>query len=290
MRGMTATILDGRALARELREELSSAAQAIRERHDIVPRLAVIQVQGDAASERYAASLGRLCERVGIGFTLAPLAADASQAQLEQSVRALSDDPEVHGILVEMPLPPHFSVQQMVQHLDYRKDVDGIHPLNVGLLAQGHRAWVPNTPAGGMELLRRYQVDIKGKRAAVVGYSDVVGRPMAEMLISEYATVTICHEYTTGLPTVLRECDLVIVAVGKAGLITGEMLRPGAVVVDFGINVQPDGGIVGDVVFEQAVQIASAITPVPGGTGPVTNIMLLRNVLFATRAQLGITE
>jgi methylenetetrahydrofolate dehydrogenase (NADP+)/methenyltetrahydrofolate cyclohydrolase len=285
---MTAIILDGRALARELREELSSAAQAIRERHNMVPRLAVLQVQGDPASERYAASLGRLCERVGIGFKLAPLPADASQAQLEQAVRTLSDDPEVHGILVEMPLPPHFSVQQMVQHLDYRKDVDGIHPLNVGLLAQGHRAWVPNTPAGGMELLRRYQIDIKGKRAAVVGYSDVVGRPMAEMLISEYATVTICHEHTTDLRGVLRECDLVIVAVGKAGLISGEMLRPGAVVVDFGINVQPDGSVVGDVVFEEAVQVASAITPVPGGTGPVTNIMLLRNVLFATRAQLGI--
>jgi methylenetetrahydrofolate dehydrogenase (NADP+)/methenyltetrahydrofolate cyclohydrolase len=287
---MAATILDGRALARELREELTSAAQSLHERHNILPRLAVIQVLGDAASERYAASLRRLCERVGVAFSLAQLPADATQDQLNQTVHALSEDPEVNGILVEMPLPPHFSVQQMVQHLDYRKDVDGIHPLNVGLLAQGYRAWVPNTPAGGMELLRRYHIDLKGKRAAVVGYSDVVGRPMAEMLISEYATVTICHEYTTDLPAVVRECELVIVAVGKAGLITGEMLRPGAVVVDFGINVQPDGSIVGDVVFDEAVQVASAITPVPGGTGPVTNIMLLRNVLFATRAQLGLAD
>ncbi len=287
---MAAKILDGRALAHELRAELQADVHAFQQRYGVVPRLAVVQVYGDPASERYAASIRKLCERMGIDFSLHQLPEGTPQSALEHTVQSLSDDQEVHGILIEMPLPAHFSVQRVVHHLDHLKDVDGIHPLNVGLIAQGHSAMIPNTPAGGMELLRRYGIDVAYKRSAVVGYSDVVGRPMAEMLLADRATVTICHKYTPDLGSVLRECEVVIVAVGRPGLVTGEMLRPGVVVVDFGINVQPDGSMVGDVDFASASEIASAITPVPGGTGPVTNIMLLRNVLTAARSHIGVEE
>ncbi len=282
---MTAMILDGRALARELRAELCHDVQTFREQYDVSPQLVVVQVQGDPSSERYARTIRKLCDDVGVAFMLKQLPSGVSQETLERVVRALSADVTVHGILIEMPLPRHLCAARMVLQLDPRKDVDGIHPLNVGLIAQGQPAFVPNTPAGGMELLRRYGIELERKRAAVVGYSDVVGRPMAEMLIAARATVTICHIYTADLGAVLRECEVVVVAAGHVGLVKGDMLRPGAVIVDFGINVQPDGTIVGDVDFASAIEVASAITPVPGGTGPVTNIMLLRNVLNAARRQ-----
>jgi methylenetetrahydrofolate dehydrogenase (NADP+)/methenyltetrahydrofolate cyclohydrolase len=282
---MTAKILDGRALARELRAELRTEVATFRDQYDLVPQLAVLQVQGDASSERYARTIRKLCDDVGVAFLHCEQPEGVSQEVLEYTVRSLSADISVHGILIELPLPRHLSTQQTVLCLDPRKDVDGIHPLNVGLIAQGQPAFVPNTPAGGMELLHRYGIELERKQAAVVGYSDVVGRPMAEMLLADHATVTICHIYTPDLGAVLRTCEVVVVAAGQAHLITGDMLKPGAVVIDFGINVQPDGSIVGDVDFASAVEVASAITPVPGGTGPVTNIMLLRNVLTAARRQ-----
>lgn len=282
---MSAMLLDGRALARELRAELRDEVRVLREAADVLPRLAVVQVGSEPASERYAASIRRLCDHVEVECLQVQLAEGTPQSELERAIQHLSADPSVHGILIEMPLPQGFSVHQVVRHLDYRKDVDGVHPLSVGLLAQGQHALVPNTPAGGMELLKRYGIDVARKRAAVVGYSDVVGRPMAELLLYAKATVTVCHIHTPDLAAVLRDCEIVVVAVGRAGLVTGAMLRPGAVVVDFGINVQPEGGIVGDVDFGSAVEVASAITPVPGGTGPVTNIMLLRNLLTAVRRQ-----
>jgi methylenetetrahydrofolate dehydrogenase (NADP+)/methenyltetrahydrofolate cyclohydrolase len=172
-----------------------------------------------------------------------------------------------------------------IARLDPRKDVDGAHPYNAGLLALDRPSLVPNTPAGGMELLRHYGIAPSGKRAVVVGRSAVVGKPMALLLLREHATVTICHSRTPDLAAVVREADIVVAAAGRAGLITGAMLRPGAVVVDFGINVLDDGAVVGDVDFTSAAEIAGAITPVPGGTGPVTNVMLLRNVLQAARSQ-----
>lgn len=284
---MSAMILDGRVLARELRDELQADVQTFREHYDVLPRLAVVQVQGDPSSERYAESIRKLCNQVEVGFLLAQLPEGVSQSSLNQMIQTLSSDPTVHGILIELPLPHHLSAQQTIHYLDYRKDVDGVHPLNVGLLAQGQPALLPNTPAGGMELLRRYGIELAYKRAAVIGYSDVVGRPMAELLIGARATVTVCHIYTRDLGAALRECEVVITAAGHAGLVTGSMLRPGSVVVDFGINVQSDGRVVGDVDFASAVEVASAITPVPGGTGPVTNVMLLRNLLIAARRQCG---
>lgn len=282
---MTAKILDGRALAKELREELRTEVAAFTRDHKYAPLLAVVQVQGDAASDRYVRSIRKICDAVGFAFRLEQLPADGSQVELEASISMVSLDANVHGVLIQMPLPPHLSAEQAVMHLDYRKDVDGIHPMSAGLLAQGRAALVPNTPAGGMELLRRYNIDIAGRHAAIIGRSAVVGRPMAALLLNANVTVTICHSRTSDLGAILHTCDLVVTAVGRPGLITGSMLRPGTVVVDFGINLLPDGTMAGDVDFASAVEVASAITPVPGGTGPVTNVMLLRSVLIAARKQ-----
>jgi methylenetetrahydrofolate dehydrogenase (NADP+)/methenyltetrahydrofolate cyclohydrolase len=202
---------------------------------------------------------------------------------LEATVRELSADSAISGILLQLPLPAGLQSAGAIAQLDPRKDVDGVHPISAGLLAQGLPCLVPNTPAGGMELLRRNNIPIAGKRALVVGRSNIVGKPMALLLLQEHATVTIAHSRTPDLASVVHEADIVVAAVGRAGLITGAMLRPGAVVIDFGINVLGDGTIVGDVDFASAAEVAGAITPVPGGTGPVTNVMLLRNVLRAAQ-------
>jgi methylenetetrahydrofolate dehydrogenase (NADP+) / methenyltetrahydrofolate cyclohydrolase len=282
---MSTTILDGRAPAQELRAELRADIAVFTDQYTHPPQLAVVQVQGDAASDRYVRSIRKICDNTGMAFRLAQLPADTSQAALESRLSQLSADPAVHGVLLQMPLPAPLSAEQAVLHLDYRKDVDGIHPISAGLLAQGRSALVPNTPAGGMELLRHYGLTLEGKRAAMVGRSAVVGRPMAALLLLANATVTICHSRTPDLGAVLRECEIVAVAAGRPGLVTGAMLRPGAVVIDFGINVQDDGSITGDVDFASAAEVAGAITPVPGGTGPVTNVMLLRSVLTAAHNQ-----
>jgi len=278
---VTATILDGRALAQELRAEAKDAIAQLRERIGRAPGLAVVQVEGDAASTRYVRSLNKLCDAVGAAFRLELLPADVAQAELDRLIAALNDDPTVDGVLIQLPLPAGLSAEQAIMGLDYRKDIDGVHPINAGLLAQGRAAFAPNTPAGGMELLRRYGVQLRGVRAAVVGRSAIVGRPMAQLLTLADATVTICHSRTVDLGAVLRECELVCVAAGRPGLITADMIRPGAVVVDFGTNVREDGSLVGDVDFATVVEVAGAITPVPGGTGPVTNAMLLKNLITA---------
>lgn len=284
---MTATILDGRVLTKELQGELKEDVAAFAANHGAPPHLAVIQVEGDAASDRYVRVIRKLCGKVGIDFSLEKFAADISQADFNEHVRKLSKDEHIHGILIQVPLPETLSADQAVLHLDYTKDVDGVHPFNTGLLAQGRPLLVPNTPSGGMVLLQRYNIPLEGRHVAVVGYSSIVGRPMAALLVQANATVTICHSFTKDLATILRECDVVVVAVGQENLIRGDMLRPGAVVVDFGINVLPDGRVVGDVDFESAAEVVSAITPVPGGTGPVTNVMLLRNVMTAAQRQIG---
>ena len=280
---MTATILDGRALAKTLREELRADVQIFSARAGAAPALAVVQVAGDSASDRYVRSIQKSCGDVGIMFVHRLLPAETAQATLEATVRELSDDRAISGILIQLPLPAGLVAAGAIAQLDPRKDVDGVHPLSAGLLAQGLPSLLPNTPAGGMELLRRNGVALAGKRAVVVGRSNIVGKPMALLLLQEHATVTIAHSRTPDLAEVVRAAEIVVAAVGRAGLITGAMLRPGAVVVDFGINVLEDGTMVGDVDFASAAEVAGAITPVPGGTGPVTNVMLLRNVLQAAR-------
>jgi methylenetetrahydrofolate dehydrogenase (NADP+)/methenyltetrahydrofolate cyclohydrolase len=284
---MTATILDGRALAKTLREELRVEVQAFSAATDATPALAVVQLAGDAASDRYVRGIQKACADTGIAFVHRLLPADTPQPTLEANVRQLSADAAISGVLIQLPLPAGLSAAGAIAQLDPRKDVDGVHPTSAGLLAQGLPCLVPNTPAGGMVLLRRNGIALAGKRAVVVGRSNIVGKPMALLLLQEHATVTIAHSRTPDLASVVHEADIVVAAVGRAGLITGAMLRPGAVVIDFGINVLGDGTIVGDVDFASAAEVAGAITPVPGGTGPVTNMMLLRNVLQAARAVAG---
>ena len=278
---MTATILNGRALAKTLREELRADVQTFIVDSGVAPTLAVVQVAGDAASDRYVRSIQKACGDIGITFAHRLLPADTAQSMLEASVRELSADSAISGILLQLPLPVGLESAGVIAQLDPRKDVDGIHPISAGRLAQGLPCLVPNTPAGGMELLRRNRIALAGKRALVVGRSNIVGKPMALLLLQENATVTIAHSRTPDLAGTVRAAEIVIAAVGRAGLITGAMLRPGAIVVDFGINVLDDGTMVGDVDFASAAEVAGAITPVPGGTGPVTNVMLLRNVLRA---------
>ncbi|WP_298821425.1 bifunctional 5,10-methylenetetrahydrofolate dehydrogenase/5,10-methenyltetrahydrofolate cyclohydrolase [Chloroflexus sp.] len=285
---MSAQILDGRALAQELRAEVTAQIGELRAQIDRPPTIAVVQVGDDPAATRYVRSIDRLCQALGAACRAIALPAVTEQADLEATVAGLSRDDRIDGILLQLPLPAGLSLDGVLHCLAPEKDLDGIHPINAGLLAQGRPALTPNTPAGGMELLRRYGIEVRGKRAAVVGRSAIVGRPMALLLLQADATVTICHSRTPDLGTVLRECDIVAAAAGRPGLITADMIKPGAIVIDFGTNVLADGSMVGDVDFAAAVEVAGAITPVPGGTGPVTNMMLMQNLIKATRSRLGI--
>lgn len=281
---MTATLLDGRALAKVLREELRTEVRQLLHRTGRVPRLAVVHLEGDPASDRYLRTIEKSCADVGIACSSHTLPVSTTQPTLEALLRGLSADPKVSGVLLHVPLPPGLDGAAAIAQIDPQKDVDGVHPINAGRLLQGLPCLIPNTPAGGMELLRRANITLKGKHAVVVGRSMVVGKPMALLLLQEHATVTVAHSRTPNLAEVLRSADIVAAAVGKPGLITADMLKPGAVVVDFGMNVLDNGKVVGDVDFAGVVEVASAITPVPGGTGPVTNMMLLRNVVRTAEA------
>ena len=284
---MAPHILDGRALAQELRRETASRTTDLIPQLGRAPTLGVIQVGQDPASSRYVRTIAKLCDTVGAALRLEVLPADATQDALLSTIATLNHDPSVDGILIQMPLPPHLDAIGAIFTLDHHKDVDGVHPINAGLLAQGRPGMLPNTPAGGMELLRRTGITLRGKHAAVVGRSSIVGRPMAQLLLQADATVTICHSWTADLAALLRECDLICVAAGRPGLITANMVRPGATVIDFGTNVLADGSLVGDVDFKAVAEVAGAITPVPGGTGPVTNMMLLKNLITAASYRIG---
>lgn len=285
---MSARILDGRVLAQALRHELAAQIAELHERIDRAPVIAVVQVGEDPAATRYVRSIDRLSQSLGAACRTIILPDVVTQAELEATVSRLSADDRVDGILLQLPLPAGLSLDGVLSRLIPEKDLDGIHPINAGLLAQGRPVLIPNTPAGGMELLRRYEIEVRGKRAAVVGRSAIVGRPMALLLLQADATVTICHSRTSDLGAVLRECDIIVAAAGRPQLITAEMIKPGATIIDFGTNVLADGSMVGDVDFAAAVEVAGAITPVPGGTGPVTNVMLIQNLIKATRSRLGI--
>lgn len=275
------TILDGRAVAATLRDELRADTQQLAEQ-GTTPRLAVVQVVGDAASDWYVRSIKRTSQQVGINFDLVSLPADADQQTILDQIMQLNANDATHGVIVQLPLPKHLDTPAVINALEPAKDVDGQHPASLGKLAAGLPTFLPNTPAGGMELLRRYNIPVAGKRAVVVGRSGVVGKPLALLLLNEHATVTIAHSRTPDLAAVVREADIVAVAVGKPGVVDGSMIKPGAVVLDFGIN-EVNGGVVGDVDYSSAAEVAGAITPVPGGTGPVTNLMLMRNVVQAAQ-------
>ncbi|NTW02994.1 MAG: bifunctional 5,10-methylenetetrahydrofolate dehydrogenase/5,10-methenyltetrahydrofolate cyclohydrolase [Oscillochloris sp.] len=286
---MAATILDGRALAREMREDLIVRVAGFVAQHNHTPTLGVVHVYGDRSAERYVRSLQISCNRVGMNFKYFLLHHTATQRELEKAIAMLSADPDVDGVLIQMPLPAKYDSAAAVFNLDHRKDIDGVHPINVGLLNQGKPSLVPNTPAGGMLLIERYGIELNGRDVVMIGRSAIVGGPMSTMMLNAQATVEICHRFTRNLPEKVRRADIVVTAAGKIGLVTGEMLKPGATIIDFGINVRTDGTICGDVDFASAVEVAGAITPVPGGTGPVTTMVLLDNVLkaaIATHAEM----
>lgn len=284
---MGAQILDGRALAKTIRGEIATEVAEFEEKHERAPGIDVVQVGEDPASSWYVRQIRRSFTRAGMRFALHTLDQAADPASVVELLGQLNEDPLTDGIIVQMPLPEHLPQSLVTDVLDPAKDVDGIHPINAGrLMQQSGDTFVPATPAGGMEILRRYGIELKGKRAVMVGRSNIVGRPMALLLLHQHATVTICHSRTLDLPSVTRQADVLLAAVGRPKIITGDMIRPGAVVVDFGANVVGDG-LVGDVDTEAAMGVAGFITPVPGGTGPVTNVMLMMNTLTAAKRQVG---
>lgn len=277
-----ALLLDGRLVAAEMRKRSVEEIQALTERHRVLPGLAVVRVGEDPASVSYGERIIQSFTGVGLKATLFELPAKASRVELETELLRLNVLPEFAAIMVQWPLPPHLGWDAVIDYLEPHKDVDGSHPMNIGKLALGLDCYVPATPAGGMALLDYYRIPIEGKRALVIGRSGIVGRPMSQLLLGRHATVTIAHSRSHDLASLVREADIVVVATGKPGLVTGDMLKPGAVVVDFGASVV-DGQMTGDVDFESAVKVAEAITPVPGGTGPMTNALLIRNTLKAIR-------
>ena len=284
---MTAKILSGRKLARTMRGEVAEQVSRFEEEQGWAPGIAVVQVGEDPASSWYVRQIEKSFTRAGMGFALHTLEEDADAEALTARLVQLNEDPRTSGIIVQMPLPKHLPQSLVTDVLDPAKDVDGIHPLNAGrLMQQSGHFFAPATPAGGMEMLKRHGIELKGKRAVMVGRSNIVGRPMALLMLHQHATVTICHSRTQDLGAVCREADILVAAVGRPKIITGEMIRPGAIVIDFGANVVDDK-LIGDVDTEAAKEVAGSITPVPGGTGPMTNIMLMRNTLAAARRQLG---
>ena len=280
---MSATLMDGRAVSAAVRDKLALRVREL-EARGVKPHLAVVLVGEDPASQIYVRNKERACEKLGIRSTVLRLAAECTQQELEDAVRTLSADPQVHGILVQLPLPRHLDAAPVIALIDPRKDVDGFTPVNAGRLLNGEKGFVACTPGGVMEILRHYDVPICGRSAVVVGRSNIVGKPMTLLLLAENATVTVCHSRTRNLAQVTRGADILVAAVGKAGFITADMVKPGAVVVDVGIN-RVNGKVVGDVDFESVSEVAGFLTPVPGGVGQMTITMLLKNTLDAARMQ-----
>ena len=281
---MTARPIDGKAVAAVVRERVRVDVAAYREEAGRVPTLATVIVGNDPASEIYIRNKHRACEEVGMRSVHHGLAAATSEAELLELVAALGEDDEVDGILVQLPVPEQIDPDAIVGALDPGKDVDGLTPLNAGLLAHGTPGLVPCTPAGVMELLRHEGVELEGAEAVVVGRSKLVGVPVARLLLAANATVTVCHSRTADLAAVCRRADVLVAAVGVPRLLGADVVKPGAVVIDVGMNRAEDG-LCGDVDFEAAATVAAAITPVPGGVGPMTIAMLLVNTLRAARAR-----
>jgi len=281
---MTAELLKGGPVAAEIREGVTEDVAAFKEAFGYTPELAVVVVGADAPSMVYLERILKGCQTVGIIGRLVELEGDCTSVELARAIGELGGEQKVAGIIVQQPLPSRIPLRVVLDTLDPRKDIDGIHPLNAGLLALGYEGYLPATAHASVELLKRSGVELAGKHAVVVGRSNVIGKPAAQLLLREHATVTTCHSHTPDLTAILRAADVVIVAVGHARMITGEMLKPGAVVVDVGINVVDDA-LVGDVDFESAAEVASAITPVPGGVGPLTNAILLTHLMRAARDQ-----
>ncbi len=282
-----AQIIDGKAAAAELRAGIGREVAAIKAERGLVPGLHVVLVGDDPASRVYVASKEKLAAEIGMNSLAHRLPAQTTEAELLALIAALNADDSVDGILVQLPLPKHIDTGRVIDAIDPAKDVDGLHPINAGRLAGGKDGLVPCTPLGCMLLLRRTLPSLSGLEAVVVGRSELVGRPVAQLLLQADCTVTLAHSRTRDLPAVLRRADIVVAAIGRPRMIKGDWLKPGATVIDVGINRMPDGKLAGDVDFAEAVQVAGAITPVPGGVGPMTIACLLRNTLTAFHARRG---
>ncbi|HUH87211.1 MAG TPA: bifunctional methylenetetrahydrofolate dehydrogenase/methenyltetrahydrofolate cyclohydrolase FolD [Pusillimonas sp.] len=277
---MSARIIDGKALSDTIKAQVAARAGALRER-GIVPGLAVVLVGSDPASQVYVRNKAAACEKAGLHSEVIRLGADTTQQQLLDQVHSLNNDPAIHGILVQLPLPKHLDSFQVIEAIAAHKDVDGFHALNAGLLSMGRPLFQPCTPYGVMKILESEGVDLWGAEAVVVGASNIVGKPMAMLMLAKGATVTLCNSKTRDLGAQTRRADVLVVATGKPDMITGDMIKPGAVVIDVGINRKDDGKLTGDVEFASASKVAGAITPVPGGVGPMTIAMLLVNTIEA---------
>lgn len=292
---MTARLLDGKAIADQIRHEIAQDVAAFTERTGVMPCLAAVLVGADPASEVYVRNKRQACEKAGIKSQLIRLPAETTEAELLSQIAALNAAAAVHGILVQLPLPKQIREQRVLDAIEPQKDVDAFHPENVGRLAQGRPRFLPCTPHGVQQILHRSGISISGQHVVVVGRSEIVGKPLALLLVQRdshlgadacNATVTVCHSRTRNLPDLTRQADVLVAAIGQPRFIRAEMVRPGAVVIDVGVNRTPTG-LAGDVDFTPVSEIASAITPVPGGVGPLTVTMLLRNTLTAASQQVG---
>ena len=278
---MAATIIDGRMVAAKWKESIAQETQAWIAR-GMTPHLAVVLVGENPASQVYVRNKENACRKAGMRSTLIRLPEDCTQQTLEQTVRELNADESVHGVLVQLPLPAHLDEAAVLRLIDPDKDVDGFHAMNAGRLMSGQPCFVPCTPLGVMKLLEAYDIPVRGKRAVVVGRSNIVGKPMALLLLASDATVTVCHSRTENLAEITRGADILVAAVGRPNFITADMIKPGAAVIDVGIS-RVDGALVGDVEFAGASEVAGFITPVPGGVGQMTIAMLLSNTLDAVK-------
>lgn len=276
-------LLDGKLVSARVKEDVAKETAAFVAATGITPTLAVVLVGDDPASAVYVRNKQRACEAVGFRSLERRLPAQTSEEELLRVIRDYNADPDVHGILIQLPLPATIREEVVIRAIDPRKDVDAFHPVNVGALMTGNYIFLPCTPAGVMELLAHYGLPVEGKHCVIVGRSNIVGKPLFHLMLAKNATVTVCHSRTRDLSDMTRQADILVAAVGKPRMITADMIKPGAVVIDVGINRLPDGKLCGDVDFDAVADIASAITPVPGGVGPMTIAMLMKNTLTAAQ-------
>ncbi|HFU9587819.1 TPA: bifunctional methylenetetrahydrofolate dehydrogenase/methenyltetrahydrofolate cyclohydrolase [Streptococcus agalactiae] len=274
-------LIDGKALSQKMQAELGRKVERLKEQHGIIPGLAVILVGDNPSSQVYVRNKERSALEAGFKSETLRLSESISQEELIDIIHQYNEDKSIHGILVQLPLPQHINDKKIILAIDPKKDVDGFHPMNTGHLWSGRPMMVPCTPAGIMEMFREYHVDLEGKHAVIIGRSNIVGKPMAQLLLDKNATVTLTHSRTRNLSEVTKEADILIVAIGQGHFVTKDFVKEGAVVIDVGMNRDENGKLIGDVVFEQVAEVASMITPVPGGVGPMTITMLLEQTYQA---------
>ena len=277
-------LINGKELAKKIRGELKLEVDNLR-KDGIIPKLAVIMVGNDKASEVYVRNKSKACNEIGIEFEEFLLDSNIKQEELIELIKKLNNRKDVHGILLQSPIPEHLNIREAFDTIDYRKDVDGFNPINIGKLAIGEDAFVSCTPYGVIKMLEEYNIPIEGKRAVIIGRSNIVGKPLIQCLLNKNATVTICHSRTKNIDEITKEADILIAALGKPKFVKGNMVKENAVVIDVGINRNEEGKLVGDVDFENVSKKASYITPVPGGVGPMTIAMLMNNVVKAAKQQ-----